>query len=223
MDSSLVWGRNEMDFTIENTLNRSIGPSSQTVFQAGGFDYTQTVFNFGGTRSFENASLASDLYLAAGLEARTEQYRIHAGEPNSWRNGGALLAGAPTASGAQVFPGFRPVNAIDADRHAVGLYVDLEANVTEQWLASAALRAEDYSDFGSTVTGKLASRYDFSEAFALRGRCRTASVRPRCSSSSSPPRRRTSSLACPSTSPPSRLPTRSRARSARVRWKPRSH
>ena len=35
MDSSVVWGRNEMEFTIENTLNRSIGPSSQTVFNAG--------------------------------------------------------------------------------------------------------------------------------------------------------------------------------------------
>lgn len=169
MDSSLVWGKNDMEFTIENTLNRSIGPSSQTVFNAGGFDYSQTVFNFGGTRSFANETFASDLYVAAGLEARTERYRIHAGEPNSWRNGGALLSGAPTASGAQVFPGFRPNNEVDADRNAVGLYIDLEANVTEQWLASAALRAEDYSDFGSNVTGKLASRYDFSESFALRG------------------------------------------------------
>mgnify|MGYP002777058157 CR=1 FL=1 len=169
MDSSIVWGKNDMEFTIENTLNRSIGPSSQTVFNAGGFDYSQTVFNFGGTRSFESATFASDIFLAAGLEARTERYRIHAGEPNSWRNGGALLGGQPTASGAQVFPGFRPANEVDADRNAVGLYIDLEANVTEQWLASAALRAEDYSDFGSNVTGKLASRYDFTEGFALRG------------------------------------------------------
>jgi iron complex outermembrane receptor protein len=31
------------------------------------------------------------------------------------------------------------------------------------------LRAEDYSDFGSNLSGKLAGRYDFTESFALRG------------------------------------------------------
>lgn len=169
MDSSLTWGKNAMDFTIENTLNRSIGPSSQTVFRAGGYDYAQTVFNVGGTRAFASEAFASDLYVAAGLEARRETYRIFAGEPASYINGGVLLGGAPTASGAQVFPGFRPVNATDRSRDAIGLYIDVEANVTDQWLASAAVRAEDYSDFGSNVTGKLTSRYDFSEAFALRG------------------------------------------------------
>lgn len=169
MDSSLVWGRNEMDFTIENTLNRSIGPSSQRSFQAGGFDYTQTTFNFGGSRSYALDAFASDLYLSAGLEAREETYRIFAGEPNSYINGGVLLNGAPTASGAQVFPGFRPSNEVDESRNAIGLYVDLEANLTDQLLGSVAVRGEDYSDFGSNLSGKVAMRYDFSEAFALRG------------------------------------------------------
>jgi iron complex outermembrane receptor protein len=169
MDSSLVWGRNEMDFTIENTLNRSIGPSSQRSFQAGGFDYTQATFNFGGSRSYALDAFASDLYLSAGLEAREETYRIFAGEPNSYINGGALLNGAPTASGAQVFPGFRPSNEVDESRNAIGLYVDLEANITDQLLGSVAIRGEDYSDFGSNLSGKVAMRYDFSEAFALRG------------------------------------------------------
>jgi iron complex outermembrane receptor protein len=169
MDTSLVWGRNEMDFTIENTLNRSIGPSSQRSFQAGGYDYTQTTFNFGGTRSFALDAFASDLYLSAGLEAREETYRIFAGEPNSYINGGVLLNGAPTASGAQVFPGFRPANEVDESREAIGLYVDLEANLTEKLLGSVAIRGEDYSDFGSNLSGKLAMRYDFNETFALRG------------------------------------------------------
>jgi iron complex outermembrane receptor protein len=169
MDSSIVWGRNEMDFTIENTLNRSIGPSSQRTFQAGGFDYTQTVFNFGGTRSYALDAFASDLYLSAGLEARTERYRIFAGEPNSYINGGVLLNGAPTPAGSQVFPGFRPSNEVDESRNAIGLYVDLEANLTDKLLGSVAIRGEDYSDFGGNLSGKVAARYDFSEAFALRG------------------------------------------------------
>jgi len=169
MDTSLVYGFNEMEFTIENTLNRSLGATSPTKFDAGGFDYDQLVFNFSGVRQYEVSWLDSPLNVAAGIEAREESYSITAGEPDSYRNGGVLLNGQPTASGAQVFPGFRPENAVDEDRTAIGAYVDLEANVTDKLLASVALRAEDYSDFGSNLSGKLAARYDFTESFALRG------------------------------------------------------
>jgi iron complex outermembrane receptor protein len=169
IDSSLVYGKNEMEFTIENTLNRSLGPASPTEFDAGGFEYDQLALNFSGVRQFEWDSFASPLNVATGLEARRESYSISAGEPDSYRNGGVLLGGQPTASGAQVFPGFRPANEVDEDRTAVGAYLDLEANVTERFLASAALRAESYSDFGENVSGKLAGRYDFTESFAVRG------------------------------------------------------
>ena len=170
MDGSLVYGKNKMDFTIENTLNRSLGPSSPTEFDAGGFDYDQFVFNFSGVRQVAVQAFSSPLNIAAGIEARRESYSIFAGEPDSYRNGGVLLAnGQPTASGAQVFPGFRPSNEVDEDRTAVGAYLDLEADLTEKLLGSAALRVEDYSDFGSNVSGKIALRYDFTESFALRG------------------------------------------------------
>ncbi|HPE48138.1 MAG TPA: TonB-dependent receptor [Hyphomonas sp.] len=169
MDASLVYGDNKMDYTITNTLNRSIGPSSKTEFDAGGFEYSQLVANFSGVKGFDMEGLASPLNVAWGLEARQETYQIFAGEPDSYRNGGVLLNGSPTASGAQVFPGFRPENEVDEDRTAVGAYIDLEANVTDQFLLSGAVRAESYSDFGETVTGKIAARYDFNDVFALRG------------------------------------------------------
>ncbi|MBD8524171.1 TonB-dependent receptor plug domain-containing protein [Pseudomarimonas arenosa] len=170
MDTSLVFGRNEMAFTITNTLNASIGPSSRTEFDAGGFDYDQWVFNFSGVRSVDFDALASPLNIAAGLEARRESYSIFAGEPDSYRQGDALLPnGARPQAGSQVFPGFRPSNEVDEDRNAVGVYLDLEANLSEKLLGSAAIRAEDYSDFGSNVTGKLALRYDINDSFALRG------------------------------------------------------
>jgi iron complex outermembrane receptor protein len=170
MDSSLVYGMNDMHFTIENTLNRSLGPSSPTEFDSGGFDYDQLVFNFSGVRQVQVGSLASPLNIAVGLEARRESYSITAGEPDSYRNGGVLLpSGQPTASGAQVFPGFRPSNEVNESRTAVGAYLDLEANLTERFLGSVALRAEDYNDFGSNVSGKLAGRFDFTDSFAIRG------------------------------------------------------
>jgi len=168
MDTSLVYGYNKMEFVIENTLNRSLGVDSGTRFDAGGFDYDQLVFNFSGVREFD-WGMASPVNVATGIEARLENYSIFAGEPDSYRNGGVLLNGLPTASGAQVFPGFRPANAGSEDRTAIGAYVDLEANLTEKLLGSAAVRVEDYSDFGSNVSGKLSLRYDFTDSFALRG------------------------------------------------------
>lgn len=169
MDTSLVWGSNEMDFTIRNTLNRSIGPSSKTVFDAGGFEYNQLVFNTSAVRQFE-MGLASPLNVAAGVEWRREGYQIHAGEPDSYRYGGQVLAnGTPAAPGAQVFPGFQPANEVDKHRESIGAYIDLEANITDRLLASAAVRGEHYTDFGETLTGKLALRYDVSDAFAIRG------------------------------------------------------
>ncbi|MBX3510434.1 MAG: TonB-dependent receptor [Hyphomonadaceae bacterium] len=184
MDASLGYGFNEMSFTIENTLNRSIGPSSKTSFDAGGFNYDQLVFNVSAVRGFD-AGLASPLNFALGLEARRESYSIFAGEPDSYRNGGVLLplnttgctaptpaqilaGGCAAASGAQVFPGFRPSNVVDEDRTSIGAFVDVEANFTEQLLLSAAVRYENYSDFGETLSGKLAARYDFTDWFALR-------------------------------------------------------
>ncbi|MFO0027572.1 MAG: TonB-dependent receptor plug domain-containing protein [Pseudomonadota bacterium] len=174
MDTSLVYGRNKMQFTIQNTLNASIGASSPTVFDAGGFQYDQLVFNFSGTRGFDVGNLASPLNVSTGIEARREGYEVFAGEPDSYRFGGrTITGGAPAVPGAQVFPGFRPENEIDRSRNAVAAYLDFEANVTEQFLASAAVRFEDYSDFGSNASGKVAGRYDLTEGFALRGSAQT--------------------------------------------------
>ena len=174
LDTSLTYGSNEMQFGVEDTLNRSMGTASPTTFDAGGFTYDQLVLNLSAVKAYDVEWLESPLNVATGLEAREEGYQIFAGEPASYINGGVLLpSGAPTASGAQVFPGFRPANVTDADRTAVGAYVDLEANLTEKFLGSVAVRAEDYSDFGSNVSEKVAARYDFTDAFALRASAQT--------------------------------------------------
>ncbi|MFN7164630.1 MAG: TonB-dependent receptor plug domain-containing protein, partial [Hyphomonas sp.] len=185
-DASVGYGSNKMEFTIIDTLNRSLGTASGTEFDAGGFENFQLVGNLGFVKSFAVDNLASDLNVAWGVEARREGYQITAGEPDSYRNGGVLLplggtgcasptpaqtlaGGCATASGSQVFPGFRPENELNKKRSAIGAYLDLEANVTDALLVSGAVRAESYSDFGETLTGKLAARYDLTDSFALRG------------------------------------------------------
>ena len=168
-DASVVYGKNKMDFTIQNTLNRSLGPTSKTEFYAGGFAYDQTVVNFSAVRQFD-VGLASPANLALGAEARNESYELHAGEPNSYLNGGVLLAnGTPAPSGAQVFAGFRPNDASDTSRRAYSVFGDLEANITKELMASIAVRGEHYTDFGNNWSGKFAARYNFVPEFALRG------------------------------------------------------
>jgi iron complex outermembrane recepter protein len=167
-DISVVYGNNQIDYGVENSLNTSYGAQSQTDFDAGGLEYGQLVLNAGIVRGFD-WGLAEPVNLALGVEARREEYQINAGEPTSYNRG--PVAGAP--AGAQGFPGFQPSNELDEDRKAYSAYVDLEAQVTQQFLASVAVRGEDYSDFGSAVTGKLAARYDFTDSFALRGAAST--------------------------------------------------
>ena len=169
-DASLGYGKNDMQFDITNSLNRSIGPTSKTSFYAGGFSYDQLVLNVSAVRGFPVAGMSSPLNVAIGAEARQEGYKQQAGEPDSYRDGGVKLAnGSPSAPGTQGFPGFRPADASDTTRHATSLFADFEGNISPALLTSFAVRGEKYSDFGNSLAGKLAARYDFAPAFSLRG------------------------------------------------------
>lgn len=168
VDINLVYGKNDIDFGVQNTLNPSLGPTSPTSFQAGGLTYDQTVFGADFTREVE-IGLAKPLNVAFGLEARKENYEINPGEPGSYIRGPFTTL----ALGSRGFSGFTPSNIVDVDRDAVGVYLDLEGNLTEKLSASAAVRYEDYSDFGGNTTGKVSARYDFTPEFAIRGSAST--------------------------------------------------
>jgi iron complex outermembrane receptor protein len=164
-DLNLVYGRNTIDYRVENSINGSLVPNSPTSFDAGGLEYDQLVLGLDFVRRVE-MGMAEPLNVAFGAEARREGYGINAGELASYQ----FVPGRPgTGAGSQGFIGFRPSNEVDADRSSYGLYLDLDAQVTEAFNVNGAVRFEDYSDFGSTTTGKLAARYDFTDAFALRG------------------------------------------------------
>ena len=166
-DFNLVYGRNALDFRTENSLNATYGAASPTSFDSGALIYDQLVFGADLTRQYE-VGLYAPLNVAIGLEARREGYEIEAGQPESY-NRGPLGGNTTLAGGAQGFVGFQPSNEVDEDRTAVGVYLDVEAPVTDKLTIAGAVRFEDYSDFGNSTTGKLSARYDFTPAFALRG------------------------------------------------------
>jgi iron complex outermembrane recepter protein len=163
VDSSLLVGGNELDYNIRNTLNASLGPSSPTEFFAGTLTNEHLVFNAGASQLFDWYGMP--LNVAFGVEYREETYKIDAGEPGSFVDGGF----EGKAAGSQVFPGFTPESEVDGDRDNISVYLDLDADMTARWNVALAGRFEDYSDFGSTVTGKFATRYELMQGFALRG------------------------------------------------------
>lgn len=168
VDVSVNHGLNTFDFFISNSMNASYGAASPTSADAGGFELSQTAFNLDVTYPLEYQS--SLINLAGGVEFRREGYGIHAGEPVSWINAGLGADGA--ASGIQVFPGFRPNQETDENRTNIAGYADFESYLSGEpgsgLLVGAAVRGEQYSDFGTTVTGKATARYDLTKQVAVR-------------------------------------------------------
>ncbi len=173
-DLSETFGTNSFNFAVTNTNNASFGSTlNQTEFDAGTLRFAQSTTNFDLYNGFDIGT-AAPLNVAIGAEFRFDQYKIEPGEENSYLNGGVAIEDGPNAGGAapvgsSCFPGFAPRNEQDETRNNFGAYIDLENNLTSQLLVAAAGRFENYSDFGSTVTGKLASRLEVTPAFALRG------------------------------------------------------
>ncbi len=60
-------------------------------------------------------------------------------------------------------------NAGDFKRDNVGIYTDIEQDVSDALLVQYAIRYENFSDFGGTLNGKIAARFRVNDSFALRG------------------------------------------------------
>jgi iron complex outermembrane receptor protein len=98
------------------------------------------------------------LGLGFGAEWREETFTTVAGEPNAYF--GAGPSGMTSVS---------PADAGEFDRDNYALYVDLEQDISDQWLMQYALRYEDFSDFGNTTNGKVATRYSINDSLTFRG------------------------------------------------------
>ncbi len=169
VDLNLSYGRNRIRFATLDSANYSYGAASPTDFDDGRVTYDQFVVGLDVARKFD---LLAGVNVAFGLEGRREGYRIEAGERASY-DYPATGVNPGVAPGAQGFGGFAPRNEVDRSRRNVSAYVDVEAQVTDAFLIGVAGRAEDYSDFGSTATGKVSARYEVAPWLALRGAAST--------------------------------------------------
>ncbi|WAC63392.1 TonB-dependent receptor [Pseudoxanthomonas sp. SL93] len=172
-DVSATYGRNDIDFVIYNTVNASLGAAQPEGlrFHPGGNTQTEKGVNFDTGRDFETSFTAEPLRMSAGAEWREESFEVKGGDAASTAIGPLTQQGF--ALGSNGFNGFSPRTAGEWDRSNWAVYLDLEAQFTEQFMLAAAIRHEDFEDFGSTTNGKLTGRFDVSETFALRGAVNT--------------------------------------------------
>ncbi|MBK7163272.1 MAG: TonB-dependent receptor [Sphingomonadales bacterium] len=168
-DLSVVYGSNLLNYKIENSVNTSLGGTdSARRFNAGGMRAGQTTVNLDMRRDLD-LGIGDSISLAFGGEYRDENYKIVAGELQSYVNGPFSAPPFGAAGGSQVFPGFRPSNATDESRDSYAGYVELDADLSSSFTLQLAGRYEHYSDFGSTVNGKAAARFEPIDGLAFRG------------------------------------------------------
>lgn len=193
-DFSNTLGKNKFHYDIKGTINASLEENSPTEFDAGGHSLLQNTTNLDVSKNY--GDILGGLNLAFGAEFRMEKFEIFAGEEGSYAtydtNGVPITdpttQSAPTVpnpdydptdpessptiprpGGSQGFPGYSPANEVNKNRSNFSLYTDAELDITEALMVSGAVRFENYSDFGSTLNGKLASRLKLTDKINLRG------------------------------------------------------
>ncbi len=146
-DASLTTGFNSQTYTVDNTVNRSLGKASPTRFKPGGYQFGNLVGNIDISKQVNEK-----LGIGFGMEARSEFYTIIAGDEASYDR-----------QGSNSFPGINKINAGTNRRFNIGGYVDVSYDFTKDFLINGTFRTEKYSDFGPANVWKLSSRYKFAD------------------------------------------------------------
>lgn len=160
----------EAKYNISETINPSLGALSPVSFKPGTLTQEESSLNIDLVKSIDFANFASPLNIATGLEWRDETYKIGAGDQ-------ASIEAGPTAAffgvGSDGFQGFPAESSGSFESQSLGLYVDLEADITDKFSAGVAFRYEDYDEFDSTFDYKFSARYQLTQDFALRATAST--------------------------------------------------
>ena len=155
LDLSVTHGKNSIFYTVNRSVNRdylSDNGWSPTTFKPGGYAFSNIIQNADLTKSFSD-----QVSFSAGVEYKTEKFEAFPGDPFS-RYGG----------GSDSFAGISLDQEGDWDRNNLAVYSGLDVDLSEKLLISGAVRYEDFSDFGSNVSAKIASRYKLSNQSAVR-------------------------------------------------------
>ncbi len=186
-DLSLGFGHGRFAFGAANSINpsyaaeylaRNPGADGASIAAnagprdtfSGGLNVRQWTLNADATRELE--VVATPAFLALGGAFRRDSYWMEAGDRASWacgpsdtpgsfpaahqQNDGSVLA----SCGIQGYPGYSPSSASlsERDRNSFGAYAEMELRPSDAATLGGALRFEEYTDAGSSLTGKVAGR-----------------------------------------------------------------
>ncbi len=193
-DISGRYGYNEISYTLANTINPSMGPDSPTSFKPGDlsndelqfqadftYDLAEYVLAFG-------ASYMEESYeISAGDAASVEVGPYSSSDPWGFCDGTAsadALASAlangldcsdssdpvytAVGVGSNGFPGYSADYTGTYERDSYAVYADISGDITDKLFAQAAVRYEDYSDFGSELVYKIAGIFQVTDEIAIR-------------------------------------------------------
>lgn len=193
-DFSGRYGYNEISYTLSNTINPSMGPDSPTSFKPGDlsndelqfqadftYDLAEYVFAFGASymeESYEISAGGEDSY-SVGPYSTPDPWGFCDGTATAEAVATAVANGLDCSNpddpvytavgvGSNGFPGYSADYIGTYERDSYAVYADISGDLTDKLFAQAAIRYEDYSDFGSEVVYKIAGIYQLTPEVALR-------------------------------------------------------
>ncbi len=163
-------GTNLFSYGLAHSLNASLGAVSPTQFHVADFVTSQAGLNVDLTRKID-AGLYAPAVFSLGAEWNDEHYHTGAGDPASYAAGANVsnAFGEVIPPGSQGDSGLRPQDVVHLHRSLGAAYAELESDVTSRLLLDLAVRYSNYSDYGSSTTGKFSVRYKLTENFLVRG------------------------------------------------------
>ena len=172
LDFSTGYGKNYLDQNAIGSANASLGANSPKDFYAGRIGFGQSLTEINLAKSVVGFAGTKSTSFAFGGQYRIDNFVLTPGDDLASPSGvgvGPLAATKNKTPGSQGRVGIDAGDKTDISRSNVGLYADIESDISNRLLIAGALRYENYSDFGSNVSGKLASRVKLTEGFSIRG------------------------------------------------------
>jgi iron complex outermembrane receptor protein len=171
VDLSFTTGGNAQTYKVNQSHNRNAVFTPVYNPATGVFDpvslyqeNSQQSFDPGGTRFSHNVGnidinrvLSDKVSIGMGAEFRNETFEVIEGELASYDGGGA-----------DSFSGNTPQNSGKFNRYNFGGYFSLDYDVSDAFLLSGTIRAENYSDFGDAFVYKLSSRLKLNDKLTAR-------------------------------------------------------
>jgi iron complex outermembrane receptor protein len=175
-DLSGNFGMNKQEYQLNNSTSLSWGPNAPRNFRTGDIKEHDRSLNADFSKP-----MGDSMNLGFGLEWREENWTAFAGQSESWipgpwaavgnllnpENGFEPYSSPPIGSNGR--SGFDGDAAGEYTRDNVAAYVDYEWDISDEFLLQVAFRFEDFSDFGTTTNGKVAARYNVTDALTIRG------------------------------------------------------